>query len=194
MGGTVKILAGLPERDDSNTGPAGDMRHIQRAKAGVVIPVIASLSGSGNGDWTPHAGLLEEMGADALELNVYFVPTDPGVTAEAVESRYVDLVAAVVEATMIPVAADAPASGSSDRPGDSLAGASGSYRLHDAIVRNPCVRRSNPLLRSIAQELARVGPTTPTHAPGLALTRMALPMSLTRVEQSLFGLLPRDHQ
>jgi dihydroorotate dehydrogenase (fumarate) len=102
--GFAEILAQLPELDDYNTGPAGYLRHIKRAKAALSIPVIASLSGSGNGDWTRHAWLLEESGADALELNVYFVPTDPDVTAIEVESRYIDLVAAVIEATTIPVA------------------------------------------------------------------------------------------
>ena len=99
-----RILARLPELDAYNTGPAGYLRHLKRAKAALSIPVIASLSGSGDGDWTRHAQLLEEVGADALELNVYFVPTDPDVTAEAVESRYIDLVAAIAEATTIPVA------------------------------------------------------------------------------------------
>jgi dihydroorotate dehydrogenase (fumarate) len=102
--GFAEMLARLPDLDGYNTGPAGYLRHIQRAKAALSIPVIASLSGSGNGDWTKHAWLLEEAGADALELNVYFVPTDPDATADAVESRYLDLVGAVVEATTIPVA------------------------------------------------------------------------------------------
>src|SRR6516162_1557719 len=89
--GFERILARLPELDDYNTGSAGYLRHLKRAKAALSIPVIASLSGSANGDWTRHARLLEEVGADALELNVYFVPTDPEATAEAVESRYIDL-------------------------------------------------------------------------------------------------------
>jgi dihydroorotate dehydrogenase (fumarate) len=102
--GFEEILARRPDLDGYNAGASGYLRHLERAKAALSIPVIASLSGSADGDWTRHAWLLEEMGADALELNVYFIPTDPGVTAEAVESRYVDLVAAVVEATTIPVA------------------------------------------------------------------------------------------
>lgn len=102
--GFEKVLARLPELDDYNTGPPGYLRHIKRAKSVVSIPVIASLSGSGYGDWTRHAWLLQEAGADAIELNIYFVPTDAELTADAVESRYIDLVAAVVEATTIPVA------------------------------------------------------------------------------------------
>jgi dihydroorotate dehydrogenase (fumarate) len=101
--GFEQVLARLPELDDYNSGPSGYLRHIKRVKSTVSIPVIASLSGSGSGEWTRHAWLLQEAGADALELNVYFVPTDPEATADAVESRYIELVAAVVEATTIPV-------------------------------------------------------------------------------------------
>src|SRR5262245_28726396 len=102
--GFERILARLPELDDYNTGSAGYLRHLKRAKAALSIPVIASVSGSANGDWTRHAPLLEEAGADALERNGYCVPTGPEATAEAVESRYIDLAAAVAEATTIPVA------------------------------------------------------------------------------------------
>jgi dihydroorotate dehydrogenase (fumarate) len=102
--GFAQVLARLPELDEYNAGPAGYLRHIKRAKAAVSIPVIGSLSGAMYGDWTRHARLIEEAGADALELGVYSVATDPDATAGAVESRYVDLVAAVAEATTIPVA------------------------------------------------------------------------------------------
>lgn len=102
--GFEEILARLPHLDGYNTGTAGYLRHLKRSRAALSIPVIASLSGSAHGDWTRHARLLEEVGADALELSIYFVPTDPDATAEAVESRYADLVAAVAEATTIPVA------------------------------------------------------------------------------------------
>jgi dihydroorotate dehydrogenase (fumarate) len=100
----ARILARLPELDDYNAGPAGYLRHIQRAKAEVSIPVIGSLSGTASGDWTRHARLIEEAGADALELNAYFVATDLEATAAEVEGRYVELVAAVAEATTIPMA------------------------------------------------------------------------------------------
>ncbi len=99
-----EVLARWPELDIYNTGPPGYLRHIKRARDALSIPVIASISGSADGDWTGHARLMEEAGAHALELNVYFVPSDPEATAGAVESRYLDLVAAVAEATTIPVA------------------------------------------------------------------------------------------
>ncbi len=100
----AEVLGRLPELDGYNTGPPGYLRHIKRAKAAVSIPVIASISGSADGDWTGHARLMEEAGADAVELNVYFVPSDPDATAAAVESRYIDMVAAIAEATTIPLA------------------------------------------------------------------------------------------
>ena len=66
--------------------------------------MIGSLNGVGVGNWARHAQLLEEAGADAVELNVYFVPTDPEATAAQVEERYLDLVAAVREAVTVPLA------------------------------------------------------------------------------------------
>jgi dihydroorotate dehydrogenase (fumarate) len=100
----AEVLSRLPELDGYNAGPPGYLRYVKRARQALSIPVIASLSGSADGDWTGHARLMEEAGASALELNIYFVPSDPDATADAVESRYVDMVAAVGEATTIPVA------------------------------------------------------------------------------------------
>jgi dihydroorotate dehydrogenase (fumarate) len=98
-----QVLARLPELDDYNSGPPGYLRHIERAKAALSIPVMGSLSGSSQGNWARHARLIEEAGADALELNIYTVVTDPNENSAAVESRYIDLVAAVAEETTIPV-------------------------------------------------------------------------------------------
>ena len=79
-------------------------REIKRAKKAISIPVIAGINGVGLGNWARHAVLLEDAGADAVELNAYFVPTDPEATAAQVEKRYLDLVAAVREAVTIPLA------------------------------------------------------------------------------------------
>jgi dihydroorotate dehydrogenase (fumarate) len=98
------VLRSLGNLDAYNTGPAHYLRHIKQAKAAVSIPIIASLSGVTSGGWTRHARLFEEAGADALELSLYFVATDPNETAASVEARYVDIVGAVAEATTIPVA------------------------------------------------------------------------------------------
>ena len=68
------------------------------------IPVIASLNGASPGGWIANAKKLEDAGADALELNIYFLTTDFETTSADVETRYVDLVAAVRRATRLPLA------------------------------------------------------------------------------------------
>jgi dihydroorotate dehydrogenase (fumarate) len=100
----VKTLSELSELDCYNTGPPNYLGEIKQAKKVLSIPVIGSLNGVGVGNWTRHAQLLEEAGADAVELNVYFVPTDPEATAIQVEERYLDLVAAVREVVTVPLA------------------------------------------------------------------------------------------
>ena len=100
----VKTLNERPELDQYNKGPASYLGDIKRAKEALSIPVIAGLNGAGLGNWARHADLIEEAGADAVELNAYFVPTDPGATGAEVEQRYLDLVAAVREAISIPLA------------------------------------------------------------------------------------------
>jgi dihydroorotate dehydrogenase (fumarate) len=94
----------FPELEDYNTGPSGYLRHLEAAKRALSIPVIASLNGSTQGGWTHHARLLEEAGADALELNVYLIAADPHVTSREIEHRYLDLVAAVASEISIPLA------------------------------------------------------------------------------------------
>lgn len=93
-----------PDLADYNSGPDSYLRHITAAKRAVSIPIIASLNGSSSGDWVQFAHLMEEAGADALELNVYFVPVDPDQTSADVESQYADLVAAVRAVVQIPLA------------------------------------------------------------------------------------------
>src|SRR5262249_18703318 len=75
-----------------------------RAKGAVGIPVIASLNGCSRGGWVRFARHMEEAGADALELNLYELPTDPGRCGAEVEQTYVDLVGEVKAAVRIPVA------------------------------------------------------------------------------------------
>ncbi len=94
----------LPEMDDYNTGPQRYLDHIVAAKAALGIPVIASLNGTSRGGWTLYARLCEEAGADALELNVYFVAANPDMTANQVEMQYLELVATVRDAVSIPLA------------------------------------------------------------------------------------------
>lgn len=80
------------------------LKNIELAKKAVKIPMIGSLNGSDLGDWMQYARLIEQAGADALELNVYFVPTDPNMTGSQVEERYIEIVAAVRSQVKIPVA------------------------------------------------------------------------------------------
>jgi dihydroorotate dehydrogenase (fumarate) len=75
-----------------------------QAKKALSIPVIAGLNGGKTGNWASHAGLLEDAGADAVELNVYFAPTDPDATGAEVEQRYLDIVADINEVLTIPLA------------------------------------------------------------------------------------------
>jgi dihydroorotate dehydrogenase (fumarate) len=94
----------FPELDSYNTGPQLYLDQISSAKEGLSVPVIASLNGTTRGGWVRYAKRMEDAGADALELNVYLIPTDPYATSLDVERRYLDLLAAVVESVDIPVA------------------------------------------------------------------------------------------
>ncbi|QDU41046.1 NAD-dependent dihydropyrimidine dehydrogenase subunit PreA [Maioricimonas rarisocia] len=84
-------------------GPDAYLRRIAAAKQAVSIPIIASLNGTSPGGWTGYARQMEEAGADALELNVYFMATDPDVTGAEVEERYLELVGSVRTAIGIPL-------------------------------------------------------------------------------------------
>jgi len=94
----------FPDLRSYNLGPDGYLEHIRRAKAAVDIPVIGSLNGASTGGWTRFARQIQEAGADALELNIFYVPTDPGYTGSDIEAMYIDLVGEVRAAVTIPVA------------------------------------------------------------------------------------------
>ncbi|HRN17976.1 MAG: dihydroorotate dehydrogenase-like protein [Trueperaceae bacterium] len=79
------------------------LRHLSTAKSALSVPVIASLNGYRPGGWTHHAKQLEAAGADAIELNVYFLATDPDVAAADVEQRTIDTVAEVAGSVHVPV-------------------------------------------------------------------------------------------
>ena len=85
-------------------GPETYLKHVRKCKEAVKIPIIASLNGSTSGGWLRYAKQMQEAGADALELNIYYIPVDPKVTGEQVEQKYVDLVKAVKAEVKIPVA------------------------------------------------------------------------------------------
>jgi len=100
----AEALTYIPELEDYNTGPDEYLRHLEASKRELGIPVIGSLNGASEGGWVSYARLIEEAGADALELNVYFVASDPNETGRQVEQRYLDLVSSVRETVMIPLA------------------------------------------------------------------------------------------
>src|SRR3974390_2504935 len=81
----AESLTYFPQASEFHTGPEGYLEHIRKAKASVDIPVIASLNGSTLGGWTKFAGEIERAGADAIECNIYYLPTDPKVSAADVE-------------------------------------------------------------------------------------------------------------
>jgi dihydroorotate dehydrogenase (fumarate) len=100
----AESLSYLPDMARYNLGPEGYLEHIRRVKKAVSIPVIASLNGSTKGGWIDFAGKIEQAGADALELNIYYVPVDPQLTGSDVEQLYVDIVKEVKATVKIPVA------------------------------------------------------------------------------------------
>jgi dihydroorotate dehydrogenase (fumarate) len=100
----AESLGYFPELDDYHTGPGDYLKTIEAAKRSLSIPIIGSLNGSSRGGWVRYAKLIEEAGADALELNIYFVPTDQQMSSADVEARYCELVSAVKESLKIPLA------------------------------------------------------------------------------------------
>jgi dihydroorotate dehydrogenase (fumarate) len=99
-----EALTYRPEMDDYHTGPESYLRLVEEARARLCVPIIGSLNGTTRGGWVEYARLIEGAGADAIELNVYFLATDPDRTAVDVEARYLELVAEVRSAVSIPLA------------------------------------------------------------------------------------------
>lgn len=100
----AEALSYLPEPDDFVLGPDEYLEQVRRIKAAVSVPVIASLNGTSPGGWLRYARLLEQAGADGLELNLYELAADPEVDALAVERRQLEIVRSVKESVGIPVA------------------------------------------------------------------------------------------
>jgi dihydroorotate dehydrogenase (fumarate) len=94
----------FPDLSTYNLGPDGYLEHVRRAKEALAIPVIASLNGCTPGGWTDYARLIEQAGADGLELNVYDLPTDPERDSALVERQYRALVASVRRTVGLPIA------------------------------------------------------------------------------------------
>lgn len=94
----------FPNQDDYHLGPDKYLERIRSIKEAVKVPVIASLNGTRIGGWIEQAKLIEQAGADALELNLYYVATDAAESGDKVESRTLDVLRAVRGAIKIPVA------------------------------------------------------------------------------------------
>ncbi|MDZ8051303.1 MAG: dihydroorotate dehydrogenase-like protein [Aulosira sp. ZfuVER01] len=99
-----EALTYFPEPMSFRVGPETYLEHIYKAKQKVSIPIIASLNGSSVGGWTNYAKQIQEAGADALELNIYYVPTDMELTSGEIEQTYFDILCSVKAAVTIPVA------------------------------------------------------------------------------------------
>ena len=94
----------FPLADDFMIGPEGYLEHIRRLSNAVAVPVIGSLNGTSAEGWLRYAKLIQEAGADALELNLYHIATDPSETGAAVDQRLLDVVRMVRSHVSIPVA------------------------------------------------------------------------------------------
>lgn len=99
-----EALSYFPRADEFALGPDQYLDQIRKIKKAVSIPVIGSINGVTPGGWIDYARQIEEAGADALELNTYFVATDAQESGFAVETRLLDVVAAVIDKVNIPVA------------------------------------------------------------------------------------------
>lgn len=100
----AEALSYFPESGDFNLGPEEYVNHIRKLKGALSIPVIGSLNGVSNGGWINYAKKIEEAGADGIELNIYYIPTDFNINGQSVEDMYIDDVRAIKSAVKIPVA------------------------------------------------------------------------------------------
>lgn len=100
----AEALSYFPDFDHYNIGPEDYLKLISKAKKSVNIPIIASLNGISSGGWINYAKKIENAGADALELNIYFLQTHPDVSSNDLEKAYLELIKDVRESVKIPVA------------------------------------------------------------------------------------------
>jgi dihydroorotate dehydrogenase (fumarate) len=100
----AEALDWFPDMGAYNIGPEEYLVLIQEAKEQTDLPIIGSLNGLTNTGWTTYAKLIEEAGADALELNIYYIPTQTDVSGAEVEQMYIDLVTEINATIDIPLA------------------------------------------------------------------------------------------
>ena len=99
----AESLSYFPEMQSYNVWPDEYMNLIRRAKEAVDIPIIGSLNGVSAGGWTDYAVLMEEAGADAIELNVYYIPTNEDLKGSEVENIYLEILRDVKRSVPLPV-------------------------------------------------------------------------------------------
>jgi dihydroorotate dehydrogenase (fumarate) len=100
----AESLSYFPEAEMYNFGPDEYLEHIRKAKEAVDIPVIASLNGVSKGGWIDYARKMQDAGADAIELNTYYLATDPDKDGRVIEDNYIEIATAVKKSVTIPVA------------------------------------------------------------------------------------------
>jgi dihydroorotate dehydrogenase (fumarate) len=100
----AEALSYFPEAEKYHVGPDDYLEHLRKAKEAVRIPVIGSLNGVSTGGWIEYAKEIERAGADALEMNIYYIPTDTSMTGAEVEQKYIDVLTEVKKNVKIPVA------------------------------------------------------------------------------------------
>jgi dihydroorotate dehydrogenase (fumarate) len=101
---SAEALTYFPEPVDLKPGPDRYLKHVAQARESVDIPIIASLNGSTVGGWTEYARAIQDAGADAIELNIYQVPTNPDLTAADLEETCLEILRAVKQRVTIPIA------------------------------------------------------------------------------------------
>jgi len=101
----AESLTYFPRSSEFHTGPEGYLNHIRKAKDAVDIPIVASLNGATLGGWTKYAKQIEQAGADAIECNIYFIPTNMELSGSEAENIYTDILREVKISVHIPVAA-----------------------------------------------------------------------------------------
>ncbi|HWJ50096.1 MAG TPA: dihydroorotate dehydrogenase-like protein, partial [Solirubrobacteraceae bacterium] len=100
----AESLSYFPEIAEEDYGPRRHLNLVEQAAAAVDVPVIASLNGVTPEGWTEYARAMQDAGASAIELNIYYVPGDPTTPGREVEQRYVDVLERVKDAVTVPVA------------------------------------------------------------------------------------------
>lgn len=100
----AEALSYFPDVQQYNLGPDDYLEHIQSAKNSLAIPIIGSLNGVSVGGWNEYAKKIEEAGADALELNIYYIPAGLTTSGDEIEKKYLEVLQAIRQTVKIPIA------------------------------------------------------------------------------------------